>query len=611
MRNKRIILFSVIIGLVWLGMMGRVFYIQVIKGDYYANMTERQTIRRNIIQPMRGEILDRQGRKLVLNAEVEVDYADGDKNRVRKLKRVSPYGYLAGQVLGNLGRDGYGQLGLEYDQDKILRGSDGWQYARYDVKRKYYPGFKEQKQEPKNGVDIISSLDLDIQRIAERALERGVKRTESKGGVALVVDPHTGDILAMANYPFYNPNHRSKKDLKAWKNKVISKTYEPGSTFKIITAAATIEEGVVAPDEIFNAEEGYFEKNGAKIRDTKPKGDITFTQAMSYSSNIVMVKAADRLAPQKFYKYIRSFGFGMKSGIDLPAEEGGYLNPVKRWNARSQVTLAWGQELSVTPLQLTMAVSAIANGGELLRPRIILEKSSLQGEGRECIPVRKVRRVVSRETASALRKMLTTVVTQGTAKGIYTDRYVIAGKTGTVEKIDPVTKKYLKGKFHSSFVGMVPAESPIYVCLVLMDEPRVHKYGGSAAAPVFREIMDRIHFLEKNPLAPKTQIMAKAVSEKAYEWVEGDLKADVKHASFSLGSSPIEGKKIPKRDKPSGIMEMPNLQDKSLRDALMLLNKLPLEIDYTGIGQVINQFPTPGTTVKPGQKCKLQLGRPS
>jgi len=639
MNNKRILTLSLFLLLTWVFMVSRVFQIQMVKSDHYAEIAEKQSMRRTILPPKRGEIFDRKNRALIQNAKVTLKYKEGSHEKQRNLKRVAPHGRLAGQVLGNIGKDGYGQLGLEYNQDNSLRGQDGWSYTRYDVRRKYYPGVKEKIKEPISGQNIVSTIDIDIQKISEQALERGINRTGALKGVAVVINPHTGDILAMANYPLYNPNRRNQYDLKGWKNMAISKVYEPGSTFKIITAAAGLEEHVITPETQFNAEGGRWKINGATITDTKPKESLSFSEAMAYSSNIVMAKTALKLTPTTFYKYIRSFGFGFKTGIDLPAEEGGHFQKVKYWSKRSQVTLAWGQELSVTPLQITMAVGAVANGGYLMQPRIILKKLDQNGELVESVPVKKIRRVITEQTASQLRTMLQGVVDFGTAQGIHSDRYTIAGKTGTVEKIDQNTGKYVKGKFHSSFVGMVPADAPEYVCLVLIDEPQVDKYGGSAAGPVFKEIMDRLisnsgsellaRYENNKKLNNQSDSLTTLTSTPPETAGSQTPTIDPKKQKVTLASvgalSPfsqffkakISDDSKALAPKPTGppvqvsSNKMPNVKNLSLRDALLKLNSYDIEIEFKGLGHVVQQYPKEDTQLKKGMKCTIVLGSSS
>ena len=629
MANKRILTLGFILALVWLGMLLRVAYIQVVKSEYYQALAYSQSIRRDVVAPKRGEILDRDFQKLVVNADVELESdAGGASARMRKLNRVCPHGTLAGQVLGTVGKDGYGQLGLEYFLDRELRGTDGWKYLRHDVKNHYYPGFREKKKEAINGMNVVLTLDSKLQEIVERALERGVQKAGSKQGVAIVVEPYSGDILSMANYPFYNPNTRDGEERDAWKNEAVVKVYEPGSTFKSFTASALIEEKLITPDDTLDGENGVYKLSGGIIKDSHPHGRISFKDAMAYSSNICFAKAAPRLKPETFYKYIRSFGFGMKSGVGLPAEEGGVLKSVSSWSGRTQSTIAFGHEISATPIQVAMAFSAIANGGLLMKPRIVRGWSDGTGKTIEEIPPRVVRRVISESTTVLIKSMLSAVVEYGTASDIKTDRIALAGKTGTAEKIDAVTGHYVHGLFNSSFVGMAPVDHPELVCLILLDEPSQLKYGGQSAAPIFREIVDR--FLT-NPVFPLAHMARPSASSSEDSVIAPNLLgyrfADAEKTMSGMrrgirreGTGEVVLSQYPRPGTKMGSAQtvtvslgfldnrvMPDLTNNTLRDALLKLKNLGIEVEYTGNGRIIRQDPPVGTPVHQGQKCTLIL----
>lgn len=629
MANKRILTLGFLLALVWAGMFARVAWVQVVDAGRYQEIAYQQSVRRNVVAPMRGEILDREARKLVVNADVRMAAAGGD--RARDLTRVAPMGALAGQVLGTVGKDGYGQLGLEYFLDKELRGTDGWKYVRQDVKKRYYPGFSERRKEAENGLNVILTLDSKLQGILEHALERGVVKAGARQGVAIVVDPRTGDILAMANFPFYNPNTREAPDGETWKNHAVTKVYEPGSTFKAITAAALLEESLVLPEDSIDAEGGTYKLGGEIIRDTKPHDMISFTEAMAYSSNIAFAKTVGRLKPETFYRYIRSFGFGIKTGVGLPAEESGVLKPVGTWSGRTQSTIAFGHEVSATPLQVAMAFAAMANGGLLMKPRIVKGWADQDGNLVREQPPKVVRRVVSEATSRRLKAMLAAVVEFGTASDIRSDRIAMAGKTGTAEKIDSETGRYVKGKFNSSFAGMVPADDPELVALVLLDEPSQFKYGGQSAAPIFREMVDRLLALPEYPLARKASTdsaAALAGDSAVVPDLVGYRQADALRllagtglavkvegeGDLILSQQPLPGSRVPASGALTlnlGFLEsrvMPSLDGNTLRDALLKLNNLGLDVEYTGAGRIIRQEPPAGAAVKPGQKCLLTLG---
>jgi membrane peptidoglycan carboxypeptidase len=480
-----------------------------------------------------------------------------------------------------------------------------------------------------------------------------VQKAGAKQGVAVVVDPYTGDILAMANYPFYDPNVRENDGKDAWKNQAVVKVYEPGSTFKVITSAALLEEKLISPEDTVDGENGQYKIGGQAIKDTHPRGRISFTDALAYSSNICYAKVATRLKPETFYKYVRSFGFGMKTGVGLPAEESGVLKPVSEWSGRTQSTIAFGHEISATPLQMAMAAAAVANGGMLMKPRIVKAWSDNEGRVVQEAPPRSVRRVMSEATADLVKNMMKAVVDYGTAADIRSDRIDIAGKTGTAEKIDAETGKYVHGLFNSSFMGLVPVDRPEFVCLVLLDEPSLFKYGGQSAAPIFREIVDRVLANPEYPLARMARPAPEgdasglrpvsAAAGDAQAASEGMAKAGLDEsiaatAAAGEGKSPAnasrrkdglnpKGRAIPKdaaaaraalvaeegglgrsagAQTPNGAM--PDLSEHTLRDALFRLKDLGLDVEYNGAGRVIRQQPAAGESIKPGQKCVLTLG---
>ncbi len=626
MGNKRIIVFGFLLASAWAGMLARVFFVQVVQADEYREMARNQSVRRTIIQPNRGEILDRNLQKLVVNAEVKIESAAASEQQGLRLNRINSHGNLAGQVLGNVGRDGYGLLGLEYALDRELRGTDGWQYQRVDARHRFYPGFEEKIQNPVNGHHVVLTLDARIQSIVEHALERGVERAGALKGVAVVVEPFSGDVLAMANYPFYNPNFRSEGD--TWKNLAVTMVYEPGSTFKMVTAAALIEQGEIFPDDTLDAEGGTYRLANQIIRDTKPHDRLSFRDAMAFSSNIAFAKASVLIEPHDFYRYVRSFGFGMKTGIGLPAEEGGTLKAVSEWSGRTQGTMAFGHEISATPLQVALAFAAVANGGLLMKPRIVKEWLDDNGRQVRVEESKTVRRILSQETAAQIKDMLAAVVEYGTASEIRSPRISMAGKTGTAEKIDPETGKYVKGSFHSSFVGMVPLEHPQYVCLILIDEPTRLKYGGQAAAPVFREITDRIIASPGFDLARLANLSEPTVEDSVVVpdlvgYLPDDGSRMLQQLSLAVvwdgrgnrifRQVPRAGVKASLRDTMRlelGYLDarsMPDVTKLTIRDALLKLKNLGLEVEYSGNGKVVDQVPAQGELVEPGQKCVLVL----
>ena len=578
-----------VLGILGITLFTRIFWIQIVRKDYYKHLSNRQSVVRNVIKPQRGQIFDRHHRPLVVNSKVPISAGKDKKNRDRTIQRVSLYGSLAGQILGNINNEGKGQTGLEYHQEKHLRGTEGWQYFRVNASRRSYPSLEDQSRQPVHGKHIVTTLDVDIQKIAERELAKGVERTQAINGIAIVMDPYTGDILANAVYPFYNPNRRSSQGMDYLKNLSISKVYEPGSTFKIITSAVALESNIIGLNDSIYGEKGEYEIEQAIIRDTRKNEMLSLKDALAYSSNIAMVKLAQKINPVNFYKYIRAFGFGNKTGVFLPGEEIGVLKKVPEWNTRTQVTMSWGQEIGVTPLQLLSAVNCIANDGLLLKPRIVLEYQDHDGWALKKNKPVKIRRVISKQTAQTMRQLLTGVVEYGTAKNIQSSKYSIAGKTGTVEKINKETGEYVHGKLHSSFVGMAPVDKPQYTILVLINEPQVNKYGSQSAAPIFKGIMDRIITLK--PIQSINTIVAQDTFTINKAQI-GDLKKVVKTTVPTNNTSIL----------------MPNLKGYSLKQALKKLEKVKCKkLNYQGIGRVFEQSPQPKASILNSNNCYLKL----
>jgi cell division protein FtsI/penicillin-binding protein 2 len=620
--NRRLSVLGVAFALLWAVLVARVAYIQVFRASHYRGIAEGQSIARDVLTPARGEVYDRTGALLVVNMRGTPTSGASDVARMVPasapaggMTRLYPNGPLAGQVLGMVGRDGYGQSGLELILDRDLRGTDGWRYTRRDARRRYAPGASDQIQQPVDGLNVRLTIDARIQSIAELALERGVQRTGARSGVVVLVEPRSGDIVALANYPLFDPNASRSRASDNWRNHGIAMVYEPGSTFKVFTAAALMEEGRIRATDTVDAEGGRWQIGGQWIRDTHPMDRVSFADAVAYSSNIVFAKTSTRISQESFYKYLRSFGFGMKTGVTLPAEETGVLKPVAAWSGRTQQTIAFGHEVSVTPLQLAMAFAAIANDGTLMRPRLV--QSWVDGEGRavRAEPVRSVRRVLSERTARSLRDMMTGVVDYGTARDIRHPYISIAGKTGSAQKINPETGRYIEGSYYSSFAGMAPAEDPVLVAVVVVDDPKKFKYGGQAAGPIFREILDRVseRGLGGEWPAPSRPVLAETPARAV------EARAPVETGLASFGARGVTGRSASsartgavvssaettlRPDRPS----MPDLQGSTLRDALYRLRALGIEVDYEGAGRVREQAPAAGTPLRRGDRVRLQLG---
>ncbi|RME00559.1 MAG: penicillin-binding protein 2 [Deltaproteobacteria bacterium] len=415
--------------------------------------------------------------------------------RISEYQRVYPHGQLLAHILGFTNIDSTGIEGLERRYDSCLAGKAEQHVVARDARGvKIFREEQIDSIEPTYGCDLVLTIDQEIQYQAEEALRRQVEATDAKGGVAIVADPNTGRILAMANQPAFDPNDFSHFPPESYRNRSITDNYEPGSTFKTILVAAAIEKGIVTPEDRFFCENGRYRFARRTIHDAHPHGELTVSDIIKFSSNIGVTKIAQRLGPEEFFEFIRAFGFGTPTGIDLGAEAQGLLRPQEKWAEIDLATHAFGQGISVTPLQLLMAYCAVANGGKLLRPFVVAEIRDHNGHILEAHYPKVVRRVISERTAQSITKMLEGVVDRrGTGRRAAIPGYRVAGKTGTAQKVEPGGRGYSPTARVASFVGFAPAQTPRLAALVVIDEPQGpqhSKYGGVVAAPVWREIME-------------------------------------------------------------------------------------------------------------------------
>ena len=532
----------------------RLVHLQVIESGELTRRAERQQERLVKLEPKRGNILDRMGRELAVSLDVEsvygvptevenprsvarelarvlrenpadlerrlasdrrfvwisrkVDPARADKARVidpkaiglqTESRRFYPKKTLAGTVLGFTNVDNKGIEGVELWYDKELRGTDGWVMAEKDARgRTVFPGGHGfQYQLPRPGKDIVLTIDEVLQHIAEKELDKGLAEAKARGGVCIVMNPHTGEILALSARPAvrgrgaFNPNEPKRHRPDEWRNRAVTDVFEPGSIFKPFLAAAALEERAVHPQERIDCSAGCIQVADRVIKDAHRNGVLTFTDVIAESSNVGTIKVATRLGKARFFKYITAFGFGKRTGVDLPGEIAGLVKDYRLWSGVSLGSIAIGQEIGVTPLQMAAAYSAIANGGTLMKPYLISEvrdPKNVEGSKAAALPVG---RVVSEETASMLQKILRKVVETGTGQKAKPASYTAAGKTGTAQKIDQRTGLYSKDDYVSSFVGFVPAGAPKLVILVMVDSPVGAVYGGSVAAPIFKAIAEQ------------------------------------------------------------------------------------------------------------------------
>ncbi len=541
----------------WIFVGVRLVQVQAVQHDSYRRQAQIQQQRLTTEKAKRGSIFDRRGMELALDVQAVSFYADpyevkditgivqhfsqfGGSNADNLKKRLQskrrfvylarglrdaelleaqavdfagvyehfetrryyPYSAVGGQLLGFVDIDNKGREGVERGFDTSMQGTDGHLLSHVDSRGRRVPGRELAYTPPLNGNELVLTIDIIYQDILEEELVRAVELSGAERALGIIADPRTGEILAMGNVPLYDPNMAGQARPGERRNRVITDPFEPGSTFKMITAAAVLEEGLVDVDEEVFCENGLFTlNNGDLIRDVHPYGKLNFAQVIEKSSNIGVIKMARRLERGKFYQYIRSFGFGIRSGVGLPAESAGLLRPANQWSKRSLETLAIGQEISVTALQMVQALGVIANEGILMAPKLVKEIRNAEGRTVEQQPPKPVRRVISVETASVVKNILHGVVEQGTGKRAAITGVQIAGKTGTAQRVASQGKGYADGQYVVSFMGFLPVDAPRLMGVVVVDNPRKQKYGGEVAAPAFKKIMERILSAESNLLA--------------------------------------------------------------------------------------------------------------
>lgn len=404
-------------------------------------------------------------------------------------KRFYPKRELAANVLGFVGIDNQGLAGIEHAHQSRLKGATVRQVTERDARGRNIQPFEGMNDSSRQSYDLVLTLDEVIQFTAEHYLKKQVERFKADSGMAVVMDPHTGEIYAMANVPQFNPNHYGAFSRQVWKNNIVASSYEPGSIFKPIIAAAALDKGLARPQDIYFCENGKLKIGKASIGEASNHkfGWMTMRDIIAKSSNIGAIKIAQQVGRKSFYEYIRNFGFGEKSGLSLPGESAGQLKDQKDWTELSLASISFGHEIAVTPIQMVSALAAIANGGNLMEPHIT---KALIKDGKvvEQFKPKKIRRVISEKASLQMVEILKSVVKNGTGKEAALEGFDVAGKTGTAQKYDASTQSYSSTEFMSSFIGFAPADSPRLVILVMIDNPKGLNWGGVVAAPVFQQI---------------------------------------------------------------------------------------------------------------------------
>jgi len=528
-------------------------------------------------------------------------------------QRFYPKRDLAASVLGYVDIDEKGLGGIEYQLEDQIRSKAGRMLILADARSRWYDSTDKT---PEPGASIVLTIDENIQFIVEKELAAAIEQTRAKSGTVIVQDPSTGEVLAMANWPKFNPNAPADSSPEARMNRAVGALYEPGSVFKIVTLSAAIDQGITTPDEVVDCQMGAIYIAGHRIRDHKPYGMLTVAQILAKSSDVGAIKIGLRLGAPKFYDYIRAYGFGNLTGIDLPGENRGLLRQLQNWTPVSIGSISMGQEVGVTPLQMINAMSAIANGGLLYRPHIVrsLRSGSLVETPAQPPP----RRVVRETTAAAMRAMLEGVVLQGTATKAQLDGYTAAGKTGTAQKLDTATGRYSASQYIASFVGFAPINSPAVSVLVQLDSPVGLHEGGSVAAPVFQRIAQQVLAYENVPHDLPVSPRALLAAHKSRARASGELSdfdpVQSKASDFSgapgsaQAADPASSAPTVEIAEGDGIA-VPNLAGKSVREVTETCLQLGLNPILAGSGTVQGQRPEPGAIVRRGATVSFRFGR--
>ena len=695
----------------------RLVYLQIFRYGDFEQRAERQQQRSINVSAKRGIIYDRQGHELAMSIQVDSAFAvpteipdlpntlslitriTGEDTRMvladcrahktfcwvarkgsaetidriralnlqgihfqKESKRFYPKRELAAQVLGYVGTDDDGLSGIEREYNDQLQGKPGQMLISVDARKKWFSSIEK---EPEPGDNIVLTIDEKIQYIAEHELDQAMKDTQAVAGTVIVENPRTGEILALANRPTFNPNVKKEIRNEALKNRAVSDIYEPGSTFKLVTISGALEEKLTNPQEIFDCQMGSIVINGMRIRDSKPHGLLSVTDVLAESSDVGAIKIALRLGEDRFYNYIRAYGFGQQTGIELPGETRGLTKPVNRWSKVSIGAISMGQEIGVSPLQLAAMVSTFANDGVWEAPRIVAATTPPQGAPQTLVfrPEHE-RRVISPLTAAEMRQMMRQVVLHGTGRKAILEGYTSAGKTGTAQKVDPATGTYSRTKYVGSFAGFAPINNPAVTVAVILDSAVGLHQGGQVAAPVFQRITQQVleylhvpHDVELPPnrrvwlaqnkvrdsdldeispdhLGSALELADTASSDPAPAVADPSAKptaaqGPVIPAALREQESPASGTAVaqfgPAPDTPptsakapsgtvvlaveQGGIEVPSFIGKSVRGAIEVAQDSGLDLSPVGSGIAREQSPAPGTHVTAGSRVIVKFGR--
>ncbi len=642
--QKRIRVFGVLFILAFCVISVRAYQLQVVEAPELRARADQQ--RNHVIKlaPRRGSIVDRHGNPLAVSLQVDSLYADPvlirdplataerlapilnipqsqllssltANNRrfvwlqrmmdpdvaaeirqlklpglsfVNERKRYYPQSAIGAHVVGFTGLDPRGLEGIELEYDRLLQGEPELLVSIKDARGRGLATAETAVQEGATGHNLQLTLDRSLQYLAERELVRVVTETDAVGGTLVMLEPASGRILAMASWPDFNPNLAGRYAADERRNRAVCDIYEPGSTFKPFLLAAVLEEGLMTPEQTIYCEQGRYSVGGSVVRDHKKFGNLSLEEVLKFSSNIGFVKIGKELERDRYYRYLQAFGFGSRTGIDFPGEVSGLIRPPSRWFEIDLAAMSFGQGLSVTPIQMVTAMAAIANGGLLMEPYLVEAVTDAHHRvvRRRLPEVR--RRVISEKTAAQVRDMMVAVTESGgTGVRAAVAGFQVAGKTGTAQKVDPVTGGYSIDKRIASFIGFVPAENPAVVIAVTVDEPQGDVYGGQVAAPVFARVASQT--LNHLNILPREQV-ATLATVPAYEEPLPDLAA-----------------LLPVREGGEGLV-MPDFHGMSYRQVLQAMQRQGLNLKLTGSGRVVEQFPRAGEAITYGEEAWVRFG---
>lgn len=653
-----------ILAVVWMAaVLARLSYLQLFCYSEYLAKAQHQQQRIFEISPKRGTIYDRKGRELAVSLPMDSVFGDPaeitDAGMVGSLlsrilnvpaedletkireartpvrlakklspetvqriqgmnlkgvfflkesRRVYPQRQLAAHVLGFTDVDEKGIGGIEYSFDKVIRGRPGKMMVMEDGKRRWYD---RREAAPDPGASVVLALDETIQYIAEKELARAIEDTHAKAGTVVVQNPNNGELLALANWPTFDPNDAGAYPDDARMDRGVSAAYEPGSTFKVLTLTGAIENGVTNPDALVDCQMGKILVAGRLIHDWHPFGVLSVEKILVHSSDVGAIKVALKLGAPRFYETIRKFGIGQLTGIELPGENRGLLRPVENWSPSSIGSLAIGQEVSVTPIQIISAISAVANGGTLYPPRIVHE---IQGDASGLQrPDSNPRQATDEKTAADMRAMMEDVVLEGTGKPARLNGYTAAGKSGTAQKIDPATGRYSATQYNASFVGFAPVNEPAVTILVVLDSPVGAHHGGEVGGPVFKRIAEQVlaYLGVPHDLAGPSDVeMAKNSRPRAprIEKRNGKAKTALEATTLDQATSSERQTQTVAFDGQDGI-PVPNLAGRNVRAVTEECQRMGLVPSLIGSGVAVEQSPSAGALVPPGSRVTVRFGR--